>query len=120
VYAATPSSKTSVFNSTTDAGEVQLNIINGAIRSGIDFCALLRNVIIMERTDNNKKEGRDGTHEHALPHEIGDKEREKMKLASQEAEKDIENDLETSATSPNDDLDEGETARQGDDGAGLI
>lgn len=35
--------------------------------------------------------------------------------AHREAEKDIQNDLETSAHSPNDDLDEGELARLGDD-----
>jgi hypothetical protein len=73
----------------------------------------------MERAADNKKEGREGTHEHALPREIGDNERDQVKLAHDEAEKDIMNDLETSATSPNDDLDEGETARLGDDGAGV-
>lgn len=39
---------------------------------------------------------------------------ENVKRAHDEAEKDIQNDAELSAHSPNDDLDEGETARLGD------
>lgn len=61
-----------------------------------------------------------GKHEHPLPSEIGKEEREQTALAHDEAEKDIEEDPEFSASSPNDDLDEGETARLGDDGAGII
>jgi hypothetical protein len=40
---------------------------------------------------------------------------ENIKKAHDEAEKDIQNDAELSAHSPNDDLDEGETARLGED-----
>ena len=40
---------------------------------------------------------------------------EKVEAAHEQAEKDIANDAEMSAHSPNDDLDEGETARLGDD-----
>lgn len=39
----------------------------------------------------------------------------KAEAAHEQAEKDIANDPEMSAHSPNDDLDEGETARLGDD-----
>jgi hypothetical protein len=40
--------------------------------------------------------------------------------AHNEADRDIANDPEWSATSPNDDLDEGETARLGEDISGII
>lgn len=72
----------------------------------------------MER--KNTMETINGKHEHSLPQEISNKEREKTQLAHKVAENDIENDAELSAHSPNDDLDEGETARLGDDGAGQV
>jgi hypothetical protein len=56
-----------------------------------------------------------GRHEHRLPQEISDKEKELYQKAHDEADKDIENDAELSAHSPNDDLDEGETARLGEE-----
>ncbi len=46
--------------------------------------------------------------------------RELVEKAHAEAEKDISADPEFSAHSPNDDLDEGETARLGEDNTGLI
>jgi hypothetical protein len=70
--------------------------------------------------DVRKNEGQPGKHEHPLPSELGAEERQATSLAHEEAEKDIEEDAEFSAHSPNDDLDEGETARLGDDGAGLV
>ncbi|HEY0059423.1 MAG TPA: hypothetical protein VGB56_09815 [Flavisolibacter sp.] len=72
----------------------------------------------MERNREQQEEG--GKHENPLPSEIGKEERQQTALAHDEAEKDIEEDPEFSASSPNDDLDEGETARLGDDGAGII
>lgn len=42
------------------------------------------------------------------------------KNAQQEAEKDLKKDPEMSAHHPNDDLDEGETARLGEDKTGLV
>lgn len=46
--------------------------------------------------------------------------REEVEKAHREAERDISADPEFSAHSPNDDLDEGETARLGEDTTGLI
>jgi len=45
---------------------------------------------------------------------------EKLKAAHDNAEKDIRKDPEFSAHSPNDDLDEGETARLGEDKTDLV
>ena len=56
-----------------------------------------------------------GQHEHPLRQEISNDQRALNEAAHEEAEKDIENDAELSAQSPNDDLDEGETARLGED-----
>jgi hypothetical protein len=55
-----------------------------------------------------------GRHENPLPREIKDTEKRKAANAHEQAEKDIENDPEFSAHSPNDDLDEGESARLGE------
>lgn len=46
--------------------------------------------------------------------------REEVERAHRQAERDIDADPEFSAHSPNDDLDEGETARLGEDTTGLI
>lgn len=46
--------------------------------------------------------------------------REEVEKAHREAERDISADPEFSAYSPNDDLDEGESARLGEDKTGLI
>ena len=62
----------------------------------------------------DKQPGQKGRHEHPLPQEIRKIEREKAEAAHHEAEKDIANDPEFSAHSPNDDLDEGESARLGE------
>lgn len=46
--------------------------------------------------------------------------RDEVERAHRQAERDIDADPEFSAHSPNDDLDEGETARLGEDKTGLI
>lgn len=61
-----------------------------------------------------------GQHEHPLRQEISNKQRELNESAHEEAEKDIADDTELSARSPNDDLDEGESARLGEDVSGII
>ena len=61
-----------------------------------------------------KRENIPGRHEHPLPQEISNKEKEEARQAHQEAEKDMDEDAEFTASSPNDDLDEGETARLGE------
>ena len=61
-----------------------------------------------------------GRHEHPLPQEISNRERELSERAHEEAMEDIEHDPDLSIHSPNDDLDEGETARLGEDKTDLI
>jgi hypothetical protein len=56
-----------------------------------------------------------GKHEHPLPQEISMNEREQAANAYEQAEKDIDKDAELTAHNPNDDLDEGESARLGED-----
>ena len=66
---------------------------------------------------NNKQQGK---HEHPLPQEISKAEKKQSIQAHDEAEKDMEQDAELTAHNPNDDLDEGETARLGEDKTDLI
>ncbi len=61
---------------------------------------------------NKKNQGR---HEHPTRQEIMDDEKRQFESAHEQAEKDIDADPEFSAHSPNDDLDEGETARLGEE-----
>jgi len=70
----------------------------------------------------NKSENRNdgGKHEHPLPQEISNAEKEKAIEAHDQAEKDMDEDAELTAQSPNDDLDEGETARLGEDTGDII
>lgn len=56
-----------------------------------------------------------GRHEHPLPQEMNQKDKDVASAAHEQAEKDMEADAELTAASPNDDLDEGETARLGED-----
>jgi hypothetical protein len=60
------------------------------------------------------KREQNGRHEHPLPHEIQQQERKIAEEAHIAAEKDMEADAELTAHHPNDDLDEGETARLGE------
>ena len=73
----------------------------------------------MEPRDK-QQESKQGHHEHPLSQEISDEQRNLNKSAHNEAEKDMDNDAELTAHSPNDDLDEGETARLGEDVSGVI
>ena len=59
-------------------------------------------------------------HEHPLPQEISDDQRRLNGAAFEEAMHDIDEDPDLSAASPNDDLDEGETARLGEDKTDLV
>jgi hypothetical protein len=72
----------------------------------------------MKRHTNNKEQK--GRHEHPLPQEISNKQRDLNEEAHEEALHDIENDPDISVHSPNDDLDEGETARLGEDKTDLV
>jgi hypothetical protein len=74
----------------------------------------------MEPRNNSNERNIQGKHEHPLPQEISKNEKEKAIRAHDEAEKDMDQDAELSAHSPNDDLDEGETARLGEDTSNVI
>jgi hypothetical protein len=71
----------------------------------------------MQKNNNNNEKGR---HENPLPNEIKNEERIAAEKAHEMAEKDIEKDPDLSIHSPNDDLDEGETARLGEGKNDLI
>jgi hypothetical protein len=62
-----------------------------------------------------KRGNTDGRHEHPLRQEIPANEAQAAQAAHQQADQDMEDDAELTASSPNDDLDEGETARLGED-----
>lgn len=68
----------------------------------------------------NTNQNQQGRHEHPLPQEISNQERESAAQAHNKAEKDMNEDAELTAHSPNDDLDEGETARLGEDTTDII
>ena len=68
----------------------------------------------------NKNNIDKGKHEHPLPQEINRTQREQYEKAHDEALHDIEEDPDLSAHSPNDDLDEGESARLGENNTDLV
>lgn len=74
----------------------------------------------MESRKTNEYRSRQGGHEHLLPNEINKKEKEKAIRSHDEAEKDMNEDAELSAHNPNDDLDEGESARSGENTSDII
>ena len=70
------------------------------------------------QTKNNKEQP--GKHEHPLPHEVSSQERADARHAHEQADHDMDEDPDLTAQSPNDDLDEGETARLGEDKTDLV
>jgi hypothetical protein len=74
----------------------------------------------MEPGNKKGDQQQTGQHEHPLPQEISNEQRQLNESAHREADKDIEEDAELSAQSPNDDLDEGESARLGEDVSNII
>lgn len=72
----------------------------------------------MKHQTNNKEQKR--RHEHPLPQEISNRQKALNEEAHDEALHDMEEDADLSAHSPNDDLDEGETARLGEDKTDLV
>lgn len=86
------------------------------------FCCLGETSGIMRRDKENKK-NRNKTkahHEHPLPGEISPTQKKVNEDAHSQAEKDIAGDVEFAAHNKNDDLDEGETARLGEDNTDLV
>lgn len=69
----------------------------------------------LNTTENNK-----GHHEHPLAGEISSEQKKQNEDALQQAGKDISNDADLSVHNKNDDLDEGETARLGEESTGLV
>ncbi len=74
----------------------------------------------MEPRNNFNNKNQQGRHEHPLPNEISKEEKKQVRHAHEEAEKDMNEDAELTAHSPNDDLDEGETARLGEDNTDIV
>jgi hypothetical protein len=71
---------------------------------------------------NSNKSGKSKKphHENPLPGNITSKQRKENANALQQADKDMNNDAEFTAHSKNDDLDEGETARLGENKNDLV
>jgi len=69
------------------------------------------------QNENGKEQGR---HENPTRHEISNAEKKITDAAHEQADKDMDNDIEFTAHSPNDDLDEAETARLGEEKTDLI
>jgi hypothetical protein len=74
----------------------------------------------MEKKNDSGQPQQKGRHEHPLPGEIPNKQWKQNIAAHKEAEKDMEDDAELTARNANDDLDEGESARLGEDIPGII
>lgn len=75
----------------------------------------------MKRKDKlSTTEDTKGHHEHPLAGEIPPEQKKQNDDALQQADEDISNDADLSAHSKNDDLDEGETARLGEESTGLV
>ena len=67
------------------------------------------------------KDSPDGkSQRYSLPGEISPVQKKRDTEAHQEAEKDMMNDADLTSQSPNDDLDEGESARLGEDRTDLV
>jgi hypothetical protein len=76
---------------------------------------------MMKRTEENKQtQERKGHHEHPLPGEISPEQKQKNTDAREQADTDMNQDAELTAHNKNDDLDEGETARLGEENTDLI
>ena len=75
----------------------------------------------MKRKEKNKQgKSKEGHHEYPLPGEISSEQKQQNISAHQQADKDMIDDAEFTAQSKNDDLDEGETARLGEENTDLV
>jgi hypothetical protein len=72
------------------------------------------------KNNNKTRKSKKPHHENPLPGDITPKQREENANALQQADTDMSNDAEFTAHSKNDDLDEGETARLGEDKNDLV
>ena len=69
------------------------------------------------RTEKTTKKGH---HQYPLPGEINDDQKRQNRNAHQQADRDMTNDAEFTAHDKNDDLDEGESARLGNESTDLV
>ena len=90
---------------------------HGCIQIGIIIIPHLKTVNM--KNDRKRKENT-GRRENPLPAEISNTEKQYAVRAHDEAERDMNDDAELTASSPNDDLDEGETARLGEEKTDII
>jgi hypothetical protein len=67
------------------------------------------------KNNNKTRKSKKPHHENPLPGDITTKQRKENANALQQADKDMNSDIEFTSHSKNDDLDEGETARLGED-----
>jgi len=75
----------------------------------------------MKRKEKNKTgQSKKGRHQYPLPGEISSEQKQLNINARKEADKDMGDDAEFTAHSKNDDLDEGESARLGEEKTDLI
>ena len=74
----------------------------------------------MKRKKNIAFQNRKGRHVHPLAGEISPEQRRRNSEAHQQAEEDMIDDADLNARSKNDDLDEGESARLGEDHTDLV
>jgi hypothetical protein len=75
----------------------------------------------MKRKKKNKlNNNKQGHHEYPLPGEISPEQKEININAREEADKDMIDDAELTAHNKNDDLDEGESARLGEESTDLV
>ena len=72
------------------------------------------------KNGNKVRKGKKPQHETPLPGEISSEQKKGNDNALQQANKDMDSDAEFTAHSKNDDLDEGETARLGEDKNDLV
>jgi hypothetical protein len=90
-----------------------------AFAAQIFQCSVKLNVY-MKRKENKRPRSKKGHQEYPLPGEISPEQKQININARKEADKDMMDDAEFTAHSKNDDLDEGETARLGEEKTDLV
>lgn len=73
-----------------------------------------------KKENKNRRKNKEPHHEHPLPGEINAGQKKLNQNAHQQAEEDMADDAELVAGNKNDDLDEGQTAKLGEDHTDLV
>jgi hypothetical protein len=84
------------------------------------FIILIKLIHMRRREKERPRQNERGRHQYPLPGEISPVQRQRNEDAHQQAERDMQEDPELGPHSPNDYLDEGETARLGEDRTDLV